>query len=202
MEWPSWAWAVVSYFIGGVPTAYLIGKATRGVDVRSVGTRNVGAANVTREVGRWQGAVVLAADAGKGALCVAVARAAGDSDWGARAAALAAVAGHNVSPFLRFYGGKGVSTAFGVAIGMWPVVGALFAVLPAAAVAAVTRNPVAAFAAGALSLGVALQVTGPGFDDVALWGAITALVTGTAYWRARAEWHGAVTRWLMRGRRR
>lgn len=119
---------VLSYLIGSVPTAYLVAKRQQGVDIRTVGSGNVGATNVWRTIGRKAGAVVFLADALKGLLAATLIPL-----WviGARAPAWslacggAAVVGHLFPCFLRFRGGKGVATTIGVLVGDLPSVAAV-----------------------------------------------------------------------------
>ncbi len=105
---------VAAYLVGSFPTAYLLTRVQLGLDVRRLGSGNPGATNVLRVLGRWQGAVVLAVDAGKGMLAVAAGWLLGASPALLGAVALAAVLGHVFPPWLGFRGGKGVATGLGV----------------------------------------------------------------------------------------
>jgi acyl phosphate:glycerol-3-phosphate acyltransferase len=118
---------VVAYLLGSLPSGHLAGRL-RGVDLRQVGSGNVGAANVFRTLGKKMGIAVLVADIGKGVAAVLVAQALTD-DWWPLVAGVVAVAGHIFPVWLRFRGGKGVATAAGVVIGLMPLVAAV--VLPA-----------------------------------------------------------------------
>lgn len=111
---------VAAYLLGSIPFAYLAGRA-RGVDLRRVGSGNLGAANVFRNLGRGPGAAVMAADIGKGILAVVLADAIAGDPWSAVAAG-AAMAGHVFPVWLRFKGGKGVAVGAGATIGLMPVV--------------------------------------------------------------------------------
>jgi acyl phosphate:glycerol-3-phosphate acyltransferase len=109
-----------SFVIGAIPWGYLAGKASRGIDLRTVGSGGTGATNVLRTIGPRASAVVALLDILKGVLPVVFARLAGfDSIWVA-AAAVAAVVGHCWSPFIGFKGGKGVATGAGAAIALFP----------------------------------------------------------------------------------
>jgi glycerol-3-phosphate acyltransferase PlsY len=136
------ALCVISAFaVGSIPWGVLITRRVAGVDVRSVGSGNVGATNVARVLGRPWFFVVFALDAAKGAVPVLVAPAvlpADASAWTGAACGLAAVLGHVFSPFLRCKGGKGVATAAGVCVALAPLP-ALCAFGVFAAVLAVTR---------------------------------------------------------------
>jgi glycerol-3-phosphate acyltransferase PlsY len=109
----------VAYLLGSIPFAYLAGRA-RGVDMRTVGSGNLGAANVFRTLGRDMGIAVMVADILKGVVAVVIARLLTDDPWPPIAAA-AAIAGHVFPVWLRFKGGKGVATAGGAVIGLMPL---------------------------------------------------------------------------------
>lgn len=109
-----------SFLTGAVPWGFLLGKVSRGIDLRTVGSGGTGATNVLRTLGPRASALVAVLDILKGVLPVVVARSAGfDPTWIA-AAAVAAVAGHCWSPFIGFKGGKGVATGAGAAIALFP----------------------------------------------------------------------------------
>ena len=110
------------YLLGAVPVGYLVGRLF-GVDVRRVGSGNIGTANVLRAAGKWAAIVTLFGDMLKGFVPVVLARALVGSEWLHAAVALAAVAGHCWPVFLRFKGGKAVATGAGTSIGLAPVVG-------------------------------------------------------------------------------
>jgi len=115
------------YILGSIPTGLLAGWAY-GVDVRRVGSGNIGTANVLRAAGKWAAFFTLFGDMLKGLIPVVLARLITADGWTIAAVALAAVVGHCFPVFLRFRGGKGVATGAGTSIGLAPVVGlALFA---------------------------------------------------------------------------
>ena len=93
------------------------------MDVRKVGSGNIGTANVLRAAGKWAAVLTLVGDMLKGLLPVVAARLATDSLWVHAAVALATVVGHCWPVFLRFKGGKAVATGAGTSIGLAPVVG-------------------------------------------------------------------------------
>lgn len=113
----------LAYLLGSIPFAYLAGRA-RGIDLRTVGSGNLGAANVFRTLGRGWGAGVMAADIGKGVVAVLLARALVDDPWPAVAAG-AAMAGHVFPVWLRFRGGKGVAVGAGAVIALMPLAAVL-----------------------------------------------------------------------------
>ena len=110
---------VVAYLLGSIPFAFLAGRA-HGVDLRTVGSGNLGAANVFRNLGRRWGIAVMVADIGKGVVAVVIARLITDDPWPAIAAG-AAMAGHVFPVWLRFKGGKGVAVGGGAMIGLVPL---------------------------------------------------------------------------------
>ena len=118
-----------AYLVGSIPTGYLVARA-KGVDIRTVGSGNIGATNVFRFLGKPAGIFVLVFDGLKGfAACawfvdgVAKIFAAppGDEVYLRLVAGLAVVLGHNYTCWLRFKGGKGIATSAGVLAGIVPV---------------------------------------------------------------------------------
>jgi glycerol-3-phosphate acyltransferase PlsY len=105
---------LLSYLSGSVPYGVILSKRLKGVDVRTAGSGNIGATNVARVAGIGLGALVLLLDAAKGAVPVAIARSVTAEPVVHAAAGLAACLGHVFPVWLRFRGGKGVATAFGV----------------------------------------------------------------------------------------
>jgi len=120
-------WLAAAYLVGAIPFGYLIGRM-RGVDVRTVGSKNIGATNVYRTVGKKWGFLAFFCDFAKGfvptMLCASFA--ARHADGGALMAnlpvcvGLACVVGHTLTVFMRFKGGKGVATAFGMFMALMP----------------------------------------------------------------------------------
>ena len=120
---------LAAYGVGATPFGVILGRA-RGVDLRRVGSGNVGATNVARVLGRRWGYLCFALDVLKGFLPVALAglfirasaggvpSATDQAAW--LAAGMGAVLGHVFSFYLRFRGGKGVATALGVVLGVYP----------------------------------------------------------------------------------
>ena len=123
-------WILAAYLIGGIPFGFLIGKA-RGVDVRTVGSKNIGATNVFRTVGKGWGLVAFVLDVLKGLLPTLAAKyfgPIGEVRYLPLAVGVACVVGHMLTPYMKFKGGKGVATAFGMLLGLVPaLVGVAFA---------------------------------------------------------------------------
>ncbi len=112
--------AVVAYFLGSVPTAYLAARLY-GKDIFQVGTRQAGATNVWREVSRSAGAWVFFIDSAKGLLAIVIARLLGLEAVWLLLPATAVILGHWNSPLTRFRGGDGVSSLTGVVLGITPI---------------------------------------------------------------------------------
>jgi acyl phosphate:glycerol-3-phosphate acyltransferase len=110
-----WLLPLAGYLAGSIPFGYLIVKLHRGGDIRTAGSGNIGATNVTRVAGAAAGALTLLLDAGKGYLAVWAAGrfTSGDITWMA-ITGLAAIVGHLFPVWIGFRGGKGVATAVGV----------------------------------------------------------------------------------------
>lgn len=111
---------VLAYFLGSIPTGYIIAKAN-GVDIQRIGSGNIGATNVLRSVGRGAAAIVIITDPLKGMVAVWLAMLVGLSEWGILLCGLAAVLGNNYNIFLGFRGGKGIATSIGVFIVLAPL---------------------------------------------------------------------------------
>ena len=113
---------LLGYVLGAVPTGLLVGWAA-GVDIRKVGSGNIGTANVLRAAGKWAAGLTMFGDMLKGLVPVVLARLVVDDAWIIALTALASVAGHCWPVFLRFRGGKGVATGAGTILGLAPILG-------------------------------------------------------------------------------
>lgn len=100
---------LIGYAVGSLPIGYLVAQSAGGIDLRRVGSGNVGATNVYRTAGPWTAIAVMISDMAKGAAAVLVSGGGPQSV----AAGVAAVIGHIYPVWLRFRGGKGVATASG-----------------------------------------------------------------------------------------
>ncbi len=126
----------IAYLCGALPWGLWLGRALRGVDVRTMGSGNLGATNVYRSLGPGIGIATLLLDIAKGALPVAIlpstavaASFPGGSEWVPIACGLAAVIGHMFTVFAGFQGGKGVATTVGVLLALSPAAFGVFAAL-------------------------------------------------------------------------
>lgn len=190
------ALVIASFLIGAIPWGYVAGKASRGIDLRTVGSGGTGATNVLRTLGLRASAVVALLDILKGVLPVVFARAAGfDAAWVATAA-VAAVAGHCWSPFIGFKGGKGVATGAGAAIALFPQV---LLIVPVMALVVWTTKYVSLgslTAAGLAALLAVVYATGGMLD----WSSAVAILTIAGIIAIRHE--GNIRRLLSGSERR
>jgi glycerol-3-phosphate acyltransferase PlsY len=148
--------AVASYLIGSIPTGFLWARA-RGIDIRKVGSGNIGATNVMRTLGKGPGIVVLIIDALKGFLPVWIAPLVFsnvDRLWLQITCCVFVIAGHNWTCWLKFKGGKGVATSAGAllaflplpmlcGLGVWLVVFGIWRYVSLASISAAVVVPVA-----------------------------------------------------------
>jgi len=147
---------VAAYFLGSFPSAYLMGKMRKGIDIRTVGSRNMGAMNSIYNIGFIYGVIVLVFDIGKGAAAVALAHWLGrsiDVSWWIyieMAAGVVSILGHKFPVWLKFNGGKGGATVIGVILYFipwgWPIGFGIFLVL-----LALTRVPTISYGLAMIS---------------------------------------------------
>jgi glycerol-3-phosphate acyltransferase PlsY len=104
---------IISFIIGSIPFGIIIAKA-KGVDLKKVGSGNIGATNVLRSLGKSPALLTLLGDVLKGTAAVALGRYFGLSPFFVGLVGFGAILGHNFSLFLGFRGGKGVATSFGM----------------------------------------------------------------------------------------
>jgi glycerol-3-phosphate acyltransferase PlsY len=158
--------AVAAYLLGSIPTGYLVARA-RGIDIRAVGSGNIGATNVFRMVGKTAGVFALVVDGLKGyAACTWL------SDWVLTLlggpttstelcrilAGLTAVLGHNFTCWLKFKGGKGIATSAGVYFALAPLAAGI-ALVTWIVTAVLTRYVSIASIAAAVALPTAVWLT-------------------------------------------
>ncbi len=122
---PPLLWTVLAYLIGGIPWGLLLVKAFRGIDIRTVGSGNIGATNAFRAGGRPIGFLTLILDVLKGFVPAWLGLLWFGASWGL-VAGIAAILGHTFPVYLGFRGGKGVATGAGVllALSPWAFLGA------------------------------------------------------------------------------
>ncbi len=112
---------LIAYLLGSIPFGLIVGTIFGGKDVRTVGSGNIGATNVSRVAGPSAGILTLLLDAAKGSAAVVLAaRVTGDSSTWMMVAGLCALVGHCYPVWLKFKGGKGVATAAGIFLVLSP----------------------------------------------------------------------------------
>jgi glycerol-3-phosphate acyltransferase PlsY len=174
--------AVASYLLGSIPTGYLVAKA-RGIDIRSVGSGNIGATNAFRVLGPAAGSFVLAVDLIKGFVaCYSVAFGPQITETHHMVAGIGAILGHNYTCWLRFKGGKGVATSAGVLLG-WTPPGFAVALATFLIILAVTKYVSLASICAAAMLPVAVWLTGGSQKMIIL----TAFVGAMAIYKHRSN---------------
>jgi len=141
---------IIGYLLGSIPTAYIVSRARKGIDIRTIGSGNMGGANVMREVGTREGALAGLFDIAKGAGAVLIAQALNISELWIFGTGFAAVLGHNFPVFAGFRGGRGSATIIGVFLVLAPA-----AALATLAVVAIPFFSTRKFA-GAIIIGLAL----------------------------------------------
>jgi len=139
-----------AYLVGSIPFGIIVGKGLFGVDPRTVGSGNIGAANSLRALGKWGAVLVLCGDIVKGVIpTLLAAHLLPHGHWGIAAAGLATIAGHNWSIFLKFRGGKGVATGLGVLVVLSWQATLVFAIVWLATVALTRYSSLASMVASA-----------------------------------------------------
>jgi glycerol-3-phosphate acyltransferase PlsY len=162
----------LAYFVGSVPFAYLLARR-RGIDLRHVGSGNVGAANVLRTSGVRQAVLAGCLDAVKGSCAVVMADRLASGQGTLVMAGLASVIGHMYPVWLGFRGGKGVATAAGVFAVLAPIALAIAGAVFVAAVW-ITRYISVGSIAAAIALAVAAASEAP--HVIAVGAALAALI--------------------------
>lgn len=119
----SWIAAAIGYALGAIPFGLLLTRLV-GIDIRQVGSGNIGTTNVLRTGNKGLAAATLLLDAGKGAAAVLIGRHLG-GEMAAIMAGVAAFIGHCFPVWLRFRGGKGVATILGITVAAAPIAGAI-----------------------------------------------------------------------------
>jgi acyl phosphate:glycerol-3-phosphate acyltransferase len=174
----------IGYFSGSLPWGLWLGRWFRGVDVRSMGSGNLGATNVYRALGPALGITTLVLDMLKGALPVWLAGALpfaaafpGGAEWCRLAVGFSAIAGHVWTVFAGFRGGKGVATTAGVVLALSPIAFLVSAGVFVATVA-LTRYISLGSILGAVTFAATLAVLSPGgiASPTFMFGALVALL--------------------------
>lgn len=173
----SLVWIAFGYLLGSIPFGLLLTRA-QGIDIRAVGSGNIGTTNVLRTGNKGLAAATLLLDAGKGAAALLIARHFGGLEAG-MLAGVAAFLGHCYPVWLKFHGGKGVATLLGVALAAVPLAG-LAALVAWVAGALATRYSSVGGLLAAVTAPVAAAVLGAPHSAIAL-----ALMAVVLIWKHR-----------------
>jgi len=111
---------IIGYLLGSIPTAYIVSRIKKGIDIRNIGSRNMGGANVMREIGAREGVFVGIVDVAKGAGAILIAQALNISEPWVFGTGFAALVGHNFPVFASFRGGRGSATIIGIFLVLAP----------------------------------------------------------------------------------
>jgi len=167
-------WAVIAYLIGSVPSGVIIARVMGLGNLRDIGSGNIGATNVLRTGSKKAAALTLVLDAGKGLAAAILAGTFGGPDV-AQLAGLMAMIGHCFPVWLRFNGGKGVATFYGVLFGLiWPV--GVIAAIAWLATAALARISSLAALVAAVAAHIAALLAFPEYAVLML--ALAILIVG------------------------
>src|ERR1700733_13828708 len=184
--------AILCYLIGSIPNGYLVARS-QGVDIRQLGSRNIGATNVLRVMGKKWGYLVFLCDTLKGFLAVKLglflaAQALLSPVLGGVIAAVTCILGHNYTIWLGFKGGKGIATSAGVIMALFPItVVCCLAIVWIVVFYAGKYVSLASIAAAvALPIAVFLMVAKTGQEFWTLFG-FSGLVCALAVWRHQAN---------------
>lgn len=174
---------ILSYLIGAIPFGLLFSRLMGGVDVRTIGSGNIGATNVLRAAGKKAAILTLLADCLKGLLPVLAASAHYAGSGVPETCGIAAVLGHNFPVFLGFKGGKGVATSLGVVLALTPWIGLACLVIWLASAVIWRYSSLAALVAFAAYPGIVFAL---GRDDRALQ-VLSLFLFSMIYYRHRGN---------------
>lgn len=111
---------IIGYLLGSIPTAYIASRVRKGIDIRDIGSRNMGGANVMREIGTHEGVFVGLVDIAKGAGAILIAQALNVPELWVLGTGFGALVGHNFPVFAGFRGGRGSATIIGIFLVLAP----------------------------------------------------------------------------------
>jgi glycerol-3-phosphate acyltransferase PlsY len=154
---------IIGYLLGSIPTAYIVARLRKGIDIRNVGSGNMGGANVMREIGTPEGVFVGLIDIAKGAVAILIAQTLNISELWVFGAGFAALVGHNFPVFAGFRGGKGSATVIGIFLVLAPL--SMLVTLVIIAIPFFTTRKFSA----AILIGIALVVVGFALLPLFIW---------------------------------
>ena len=177
---------IIGYFLGSIPTAYIITRLKTGKDIRKLGGGNVGGLNTLKEVGLIPAIIVTLIDISKGAAVVAI------THWALHLdrpyillAAIATIIGHNWMVWLKFNGGKGMGASIGVLVIIMPIYGyslglAIFSVIVAIPLL-LTSNIALSMGLGLLSLPFIFWLGGTHSGMLVIWSVVMGLIIAAKF---------------------
>jgi len=158
---------IVGYLLGSIPSAYLMGRMIKKIDIRQVGSKNMGAMNSMYNLGFGAGLLVLLMDAAKGALAIIFGLFLSDSLLIAYLCGFMAVIGHNFPAWLKFKGGKGGATVVGIVCYLCPLA-ILFAIALFGILTWITKWPTISYGIALLIFPLTSLVAG--YEAILTWG--------------------------------
>jgi glycerol-3-phosphate acyltransferase PlsY len=184
---------IISYLLGSIPSGYLVARS-QGIDIRQYGSKNIGATNVLRVMGKKWGYLVFFCDAFKGFLSVwssmhLATFGAIDPTSAGVMGAIFCILGHNYTFWLGFKGGKGIATSGGVVLALFPLLIVLLVALVWVAVFYFSKYVSLASICAAISLPLSLGLLSPWIRVGNFWVLIlfAVLAAGLAIWRHRTN---------------
>jgi acyl phosphate:glycerol-3-phosphate acyltransferase len=187
----SLAIVILCYLIGSFPSGYLVGKS-QGIDIRQHGSKNIGATNVLRVMGKKWGYLVFLCDSLKGFLSVKLgvllaAATGADPTLAGVVGGICCIIGHNYTVWLGFKGGKGIATSIGVSLAIVPILIVVIVLLVWLAVFFIWKYVSLASICAALSLPLAVLILFPLVTHGNYWVLVifSIIVAALAVWRHR-----------------
>ena len=166
-----------SYLIGSIPPSFFLARYRRGVDIRSVGSRNAGTLNTFHELGPWWACLVFLIDAGKGAIALLLPSWVGVPGWAIYVTAFLVIVGHNWPVLLKFRGGKGAACLIGIFVAFVPVA-AMLGTIPGVIALFLSKNGIVGLVIGFAAANILVMlawlfalewlVAGPGWRQFAM----------------------------------
>ncbi|MBI5573583.1 MAG: glycerol-3-phosphate 1-O-acyltransferase PlsY [Elusimicrobia bacterium] len=175
---------LISFLLGSIPNAYLLAKIFYGIDIRYCGSGNPGATNVWRTVGKIPGTLTFLFDVLKGFMPVFISKKifTEPSLTIPMLAGFCAVAGHIWTPFLKFKGGKGVATGYGVFLGLAPL-SAIFSLIVFSVVLLITKY----VALGSITASISLPIFLYFFNEPVITKYVSIILAIIVVWRHKSN---------------
>jgi len=176
---------IFAYFAGSIPIAYLYFKLTKNKDIRNYGSGNSGALNISRSQNLYSGAIVLTIDLIKAGLIAIVGKNIEISDFGLYVGTILSVIGHNYPIYLKFKGGKGVSTVAGVTL-IIITIPSIIAGITIALITLILRSPLWGIFCGAVILNLATLIFEKSIT-LSIWCIVMSLIVLTTHLSRRRK---------------